>query len=99
MAFNKGKGYHGTTQVMKGKLTGKTGHSDYFFFACPQCANGQVMRVLEYEDRKDAVHTPREEEKKKKVVTPFNLAFHLYCPVCQLEDYVKLDNSHQSFKL
>lgn len=97
MAFNKGKAYHGSTEVMKGKLTGKTGNSDYFFFVCPQCANGQVMRVLEYEERKDAVHTPREE--KKAVAMPINIAFHLYCPVCQLEDYVKLDNSHQSFKL
>jgi hypothetical protein len=97
MAFNSGKGYHGSEAVSGGKLSGKTGSTDYFFFQCPKCADGQVLRVLEYQFRDDAIHTKREEKKIPKMF--FNLALHLYCPVCQFDDFVKIDNSHQAIKL
>jgi hypothetical protein len=94
MAFNRDEGYHGSEAVEGGKLKGSTGKSDYFFFYCPKCNDGQILRVLEYAARKSAPMIERNEKKQPK--EPINLAFHLYCPVCQLEDFVKIDNNHQS---
>jgi hypothetical protein len=97
MAFNRGKGYHGSDQVSGGKLTGRTGQTDYFFFICPACKDNQILRILEYEFRKAA--EPRDRAEKKRPVEYFNVAFHLYCPSCQFEDFVKLDNDHQAGRL
>ncbi len=97
MAFNNGEAYHGSSAVSHGKLSGRTGGSDYFFFLCPKCNDGQVLRVLEFELRDAARSVYRKEKKKPR--QNFNIAFHLYCPQCQFEDFVKLDNNHQSFKI
>jgi hypothetical protein len=94
MAFNQGKAYHGSSVVYDGKLRGRTGTTDYFFFLCPRCPGEQVMRVLEYEFRNAS--PPVERYEKKKPTEHFNLAFHLYCPACQLEDFIKIDNNHQA---
>ncbi len=91
-AFNRGEPYHGSEAVRKGKLTGRTGRTDYFFFLCPDCKDGQVLRVLEYEFRNAAPPIQRREKKTPKKY--FNVALHLYCPNCQFEDFVKLDNDH-----
>jgi len=93
MAFNGGKAYHGTEDVTGGKLCGRTGKTDYFFFLCPKCDGKQVMRPLEYEFR-EAAATIREEMKRPNQY--FNLALHLYCPTCQFEDFIKIDNNHQA---
>jgi hypothetical protein len=97
MAFNNGKPYHGSGAVEGGRLRGRTGRTDYFFFLCPNCNDGQIMRILEYESRTAAPLVERSEKKRPK--EPFNLAFHLYCPICQLEDFVKIDNGHRADKL
>ena len=93
MAFNGDKPYHGTTDVAGGKLTGKTGTTDYFFFLCPKCNNGNVLRVLEYENR-NAPSKDRGEKKRPSM--NINLAFHLHCTVCDFEDFIKIDNNHPS---
>jgi hypothetical protein len=92
MAFNNGRPYHGSEEVSGGRLTGATGGSDYFFFRCPKCPDDQIMRVLEYEFRDDA--PPKERQEKKRPKQYFNLVFHLYCPHCQFEDFIKIDNNH-----
>ena len=50
MKFNNGKPYHGSREVMRGKLKGST-DTDYFYFYCPLCNGGEIMRILEYEER------------------------------------------------
>ena len=97
MAFNQNKAYHGSEEVTGGRLKGTTGKTDYFFFHCSKCNNGEIMRVLECESRKTAPMVERNEKRQPK--ESINLAFHLYCPVCQLEDFVKIDNNHQSERL
>jgi hypothetical protein len=82
---------------MGGKLAGRTGMSDYFLFLCPACRNDQVMRVLEYESRKSSPPVNRGERKTPTLY--FNLALHLYCPVCQFEDFIKIDNNHPANRL
>jgi hypothetical protein len=94
MSFNRGKAYHGSDAVAGGKLTGRTGQSDYFFFLCPVCKDSQVMRILEHEFRKAAPPVQRDE--KIRPTEHFNLAFHLYCPSCQFKDFIKIDNNHQA---
>ena len=94
MPFNNGKPYHGSMEVSHGKLTGKTGCTDYFFFLCPKCNNGNVLRVLEYEKRDSVPLKDRDEKKKPK--ENLNIAFHLHCTVCDFEDFIKIDNNHQS---
>jgi rubredoxin len=96
-AFNKGAPYHGSEAVEKGKLTGKTGMSDYFFFLCPKCADGQVLRILEYEFRTAAPAVERRERKTPKKF--FDLALHVCCPNCEFEDFVKIDNNHPAGRL
>jgi hypothetical protein len=96
MAFNRGKGYHGSSTVEGGKLRGRTGQTDYFFFICPKCPGEQVMRVLEYTLR-DSPTVERPE--KKRPTEHFNMALHLYCPNCQHEDFIKIDNNHQAGSL
>ena len=97
MPFNNGKPYHGSQAVEGGRLKGRTGRTDYFFFLCPICNDGQIMRILEYEFRPVTRFVERSEKKTPK--EPFNLAFHLYCPICQLEDFVKIDNDHRADKI
>lgn len=96
MTFNGGHAYHGSDEVVGGKLTGKTGKTDYFFFLCPKCEGEQVMRILDYDLRK-GLSTERNESKDRKQV--LNVAFHLFCPVCQFEDFIKIDNDHPAGKL
>jgi len=92
MAFNQGRAYHGSLAVEGGKLKGATGNTDYFFFICPKCEGDQTMRVMEYTARTPA--PPVERTERKKPTRYFNLAFRLYCPVCQFEDFIKIDNDH-----
>ena len=47
-SFNNGKPYHGSEQVIHGKLKGATGETDYFYFFCPRCPDNEVVRILEY---------------------------------------------------
>lgn len=96
MAFNNGKAYHGSNAIRHGKLIGRSGKTDYFFFLCPKCNDGQILRVLEYEFR-EATEVERREKRKPR--QHFNLAFHLWCPICQFEDFIKIDNNHHANKL
>ena len=93
MAFNNGKPFHGSSDVEGGRLRGRTGETDYFFFLCPRCEGEQVMRILEYELEPTP---PVERQERKQPKTYFRVAFHLYCPICECEDFVKMDNTHPS---
>ncbi len=55
------------------------------------------MRILGYEFRESA--PPGGEKEKKQPTEHFNLAFHLYCPTCQFEDFIKIDNNHQAGRM
>lgn len=55
------------------------------------------MRVLDYEFRNDFQRVVREEKKTPK--KHFNVVLSLYCPNCQFEDFIKLDNNHQAGQL
>ena len=77
-----------------GKLVGRTGVTEYFFFICPKCPDDQVMRVLDYEFHHDAQPIVRQEKKRPK--KHLNLVFSLWCPNCQFEDFVKIDNNHRA---
>jgi len=96
--FNNGKPYHGSSMVEGGKLTGATGRNDYFFFLCPRCRDSQVLQILEYEERFRGPMT-RASEKGARCNEEFVLAFHLHCPQCGFDDFVKLGNGHQADKL
>lgn len=94
MEFNHGKAYHGSDAVTRGKLIGKTGLTDYFFFLCPKCSGGQIMRILEHECESREVTQSAKRQEKKTPMEYFNIAFHLYCPNCQFEDFIKIGNDH-----
>lgn len=91
MTFNQGKPYHGSDIVSGGKLTGKT-DTDYFYFICPQCGNGHIMRILDYNVSHDGKpeHYP---DLKPTPVRDFTIAFQLHCPACGLIDFVKISNT------
>lgn len=92
MAFNAGRPYHGSEAIAGGKLSGRTGKTDYFFFLCPKCNDGNVLRVLEFENRDDAPSKNRGEKRRPSM--NINLALHLHCTVCDFEDFIKIDNNH-----
>jgi len=46
MKSNRGKAYHGSSAVEGGKLKGRTGTTDYFFFVCPKCCDGKPSADL-----------------------------------------------------
>ncbi len=52
------------------------------------------MRVLDYEFRVDAQPIVRDE--KRSPLKHFNVLFSLYCPRCEFEDFIKIDNNHQA---
>lgn len=91
MTFNDGKPYHGT-HVSDGRLKGTT-DTDYFYFQCPACADGTIMRVLDYgehvEEENGGAAYP---DVKPKQARDFTLAFKIYCPECKLTDFVKIGN-------
>lgn len=91
MAFNGGGAYHGSEAVTGGRLTGMT-DTDYFYFFCPCCADRQVMRVLDYDVRREGpvVAYPDEQPRQAR---DFTLAFKLHCPNCKLTDFVKISNT------
>jgi|SRR5580698_3645069 hypothetical protein len=97
MPFNHGRAYVGSGAVTGGKLTGRTGRTEHFFFICPACNDNQTMRILDYEFVKAAPPLRRSERKTPR--QHFDLSFQLYCPVCQFEDFVKIDNDHRADKL
>lgn len=90
--FNNGKPYHGSEAVENGGLEGATGKSDYFFFFCPKCPDRQIMRILDYEVRRELVENPANTALEKKAAKAFILAFKLYCENCKHTDFVKIDN-------
>jgi hypothetical protein len=91
MAFNNGNPYHGSSEVEEGKLTGRT-DTDYFYFFCPR--DQHLLRILDY-----AEHEPEEPGGSRypsvapKAKRDFTLVFQLYCPKCELRDFVKISNT------
>ncbi|MCI0428150.1 MAG: hypothetical protein L0Z46_09065 [Nitrospiraceae bacterium] len=89
--FNDGKPFHGSEAVSGGKLTGTT-DTDYFYFLCPKCGDTEILQILDYKVIVDgAVEKYKEERPKAK--RDFQLAFELWCPSCDLHDFVKVSNT------
>ena len=88
--FNNGEPFHGSENISNGKLTGKT-DTDYFYFICPKCGNTHVLQILDFDIVKEE---PVEYAKdyRSKVKKDFIIAFELYCPKCELHDFVKVSN-------
>jgi hypothetical protein len=93
MTFNDGKPYHGSSTVSDGKLVGTT-DTDYFYFFCPRCQDRHILRILDYgnhvAEEAGGSRYPDEKPKQKK---DFTLVFKLYCPHCELTDFVKISNT------
>ena len=88
--FNKGEPFHGSEDVMDGKLTGLT-DTDYFYFFCPKCGDTQILQVLDFGILKDGP-VERYKKERPKAKRDFTIAFELYCPECKLHDFVKVSN-------
>lgn len=89
--FNRGKPYHGSNAVSKGKLRGAT-DTDYFYFLCPQCRDNQILRLLDYDISEALNENPYDDQLRSKAAKGFTLAFKIYCEKCKLTDFVKLSN-------
>ena len=91
--FNNGKPYHGSDQIMRGKLKGATDNQDYFYFFCPKCPDKEIVRILEYgEHTRDNVN-PYNDHCKSKAKYGFTLVFKLFCEKCGHSDFVKISNT------
>ena len=91
--FNNGKSYHGSHKIMRGKLQGATDNTDYFYFFCPECPDKHIMRILDFEVRKEEENNPYNSQLEKKARIAFTLAFKLYCESCGYEDFIKISNT------
>lgn len=91
--FNNGKSYHGSREIMEGRLEGATGESDYFYFFCPKCPNREIMRILEYGEHSKEPKNKYNNACKSKAKYSFTLVFKLYCEKCGYTDYVKISNT------
>jgi predicted RNA-binding Zn-ribbon protein involved in translation (DUF1610 family) len=91
--FNNGKHYHGSEQVMEGRLKGQTDNSDYFYFICPKCPDEIILRILEYGEHAREEKNPYNNQTKSKAKYGFTLAFKLYCEKCGFRDFVKISNT------
>src|SRR4030042_1814302 len=90
--FNNGKPYHGSDEVMKGKLQGATDATDYFYFFCPKCPNNEIMRILEYGEHTKEDINEYNAHCKSKAKYGFTLVFKLHCEKCEHSDFVKVSN-------
>ena len=88
--FNNGKPFHGSEDISNGKLTGTT-DTDYFYFFCPKCGNTQVLQILDFDIVKEEL-AEYAKDYRSKVKKDFIIAFELYCPKCELHDFVKVSN-------
>lgn len=89
---NDGKPYHGSDQVIKGKLKGATAETDYFYFFCPKCSDNEIVRILEYGVHTEVPENPYNKDCKSKAKYRFTLAFKLHCEQCSHTDFVKISN-------
>ena len=90
--FNNGKPYHGSDEIMSGKLQGLT-DTDYFYFFCPRCPDKHILRILDYKIHEAANDHPYNSKVIRKAKRAFTFVFHLYCDECQLSDFVKISNT------
>jgi hypothetical protein len=88
--FNNGRPFHGSEEVMGGKLKGST-DTDYFYFFCPKCGDTNVLQVLDYRVIREG---PVEQhmQNRPKAKKDFTIAFELWCQKCELHDFVKISN-------
>ena len=86
-----GNQWHGSEKVAGGNLTGAT-DTDYFYFFCPVCRDTHILQILDYRvvDEGPVEYAAKDRPKTRK---DFTLAFEVYCPKCELHDYVKLSNT------
>ncbi len=90
---------HGSRTVMGGRLKGQT-DTDYFNFLCPQCADGQVMRIIDGIQHVGDTHKKYfakgnkalKDYKAKQRKCMVHLSFKIYCDQCRLTDIVKISN-------
>jgi phage terminase large subunit GpA-like protein len=88
--FNNGKPFHGSDAVTGGKLTGRT-DTDYFYWLCPKCGDGTILRILDFTLTRDEPASFAI-ELRPKPRRDFIIAFELQCEQCGLHDFVKVSN-------
>ena len=91
--FNNGMPYHGSNEIMGGKLKGATDQEDYFYFFCPKCSDNQIMRILEYGEHAFKNENEYNYNCKSRAKYGFTLVFKLYCEKCGFSDFVKVSNT------
>ena len=90
---------HGSGKVMGGRLKGQT-DTDYFNFLCPQCADGQVMRIIDGIEHVGDTHRKYfldgnkilKNHKARQRRCMVHLSFKIYCYECKFTDIVKISN-------
>ncbi len=92
MTFNSGKPYHSSDAITDGKLTGST-DTDRFYFLCPKCDDRHVMRILDHMYHEVPSQVSAYPNERPKQVEDFVLVFKIYCPACQITDFVKIGNT------
>ena len=87
--------WHGSKNVMGGKLIGTT-DTDYFYFKCPTCGNILVPTDFFFVDTKDTDHYKAKNKAIKKAIPQVKqlgiLKIELYCRKCKKKDYTKISS-------
>jgi len=89
--FNRGRPYHGSDKISRGRLEGAT-DTDYFYFFCPNCPDLEIMRILEYGEHAKEPTNKYNDICKSKAEYGFTLVFKLHCEKCGCSDFVKISN-------
>jgi len=92
-SFNNGKPYHGSEQVVGGRLKGATDGTGYFYLFCPQCPDNEIVRILEYGAHAEEAENLYNKDCKSKAKCAFTLAFKIHCEKCGHTDFVKISNT------
>lgn len=83
---------HGSGPVSADRLTGSA-DTDYFYFFCPNCADRQIMRVLDHHYHEGPGPVTAYPDERPKQGHDFTLLFKLYCPKCKRKDDIKIGNT------
>lgn len=85
--------YHGSDKIMEGRLSGATDLTDHFYFFCPSCPDKKIVRILDFEVRKDEEGNPYDQDSRSRSNRSFTIAFRFTCEACGLSDVFKISNT------